>query len=95
MRGFSLRSAAGWSLTWAVGAAIGVGLGAYVTVLGAAAAPGDVKLDSTELLLLPLAAGVLVFLVSLAGRFMVAVVRAEPGASESDGAHGHGHKRDG
>ncbi len=95
MRGFSLRSAAGWSLTWAVGAAIGVGLGAYVTVLGAAAAPGDVTLDSTELVLLPLAAGVLVFLVSLIGRFLVAVVRPEPGAREGDGAHGHGHKHEG
>jgi len=58
----------GWSATWAIGAAIGVALGAYLTVQGSAAAPGVSALDTTELVVLPLLAGVAVFAVSFVVR---------------------------
>lgn len=71
----ALLRAAGWSLTWAVGVAAGVALGAYITVLGAAAAPGDVVLDTTELITLPLASGAATFVVSFVIRAVGALVR--------------------
>lgn len=67
--------AMGWSLTWAVGVAAGVALGAYLTTVGAAAAPGATVLGSTELVLLPVLAGAVVFVVSLAGRGLFRVLR--------------------
>jgi len=92
---FSLLSAVGWSLTWAVGAAIGVALGAYLTVLGASAAPGDVALDSTELLLLPAIAAGVVFAVSLLLRIGAALVRRVLSARQSGGKHSNDHDEDG
>lgn len=88
-RTFSAGRAALWSLTWSVGAGLGVALGAYLTVVGAQAAPGDAKLDLTELLLLPLAAAALVFAVSFLGRLVLSF-RARPipeptGKGEPDG----------
>lgn len=84
----SVLRAAGWSLTWAVGVALGVALGAYLTVLGAAAAPGDVALDATELLILPAIAGGVVFVVSFVARVIIAFVRRIPSAREGDGYDG-------
>ena len=75
MTGFSATRAAVWSLSWALGVALGVALGAYLTVIGSAAAPGAQSLGSTELLLLPLAAGAVVFVVSFVGRVGVAFIR--------------------
>ena len=66
-----LLSAAGWSLTWAVGVAIGVGLGAYLSVQGSAAAPGSAALDLTEVLLLPALAGAAAFALILGARLVV------------------------
>ena len=73
-RRFSIMAAFGWSLTWAAGVAAGVALGAYITVLGAAAAPGEVILDSTELVFLPLISGAAVFVISMLVRLAVALV---------------------
>lgn len=66
-----------WAATWGVGAAIGVALGGWLTVVGGGAgAPGVEALDLTEdLLLLPLLAGGVVFGVHLAGQLLVALVR--------------------
>jgi hypothetical protein len=74
-RGFSITAALGWSVTWAIGVAVGVALGAYITVLGAAAAPGEVTLDSTELLFLPLVSGAAVFVLSMTVRLVLALLR--------------------
>jgi len=82
---FSVRSAVGWSLTWGVGVAIGVALGAYLTVLGATAAPGDVSLDRTELLVLPVVAGTVVFIASFAGRALIALFRGGSASKHGSG----------
>lgn len=88
MARFRAGRAAGWSLTWAIGAAIGVALGAYLTVTGAQAAPGDVRLDSTELLVLPAAVAGAVFAVSFIGRALFALFVTKdshgPGRGEDD-----------
>ena len=92
MSGSWVWRAVGWSLTWGIGAAIGVALGAYVTVLGAAAAPGDVALDSTELLVLPAAAGATVFLISFLLRVVTMLAHAlmsRDGNGGGSDEHGH------
>lgn len=68
----------GWSLTWAIGVGVGVALGAYLTVLGAAAAPGDVVLDSTELVTLPVIAAAATFVLSLGIRMLALALRRRP-----------------
>ncbi len=68
--------AAEWSATWAVGVAMGVAAGAYLTVVGASGAPGAGALGTTELVMLPLAAGVLVFVVSLLVRVILGLFTA-------------------
>jgi hypothetical protein len=91
---FSALEAAGWSFTWAIGVAMGVALGAYLTVLGAAATPGTVVLDSTELLHLPAIAGGVVFVVSFLGRAIIAAARGIPPARKSNSGDGAEHYSD-
>lgn len=91
-RRFAPLHAAAWSVTWAVGAAIGVALGAYLTVVGAQATPGDVALDTTELVLLPLVAAAVVFAVSFIGRLLVFVVSralSSDHGGQSEGGEDH------
>lgn len=80
----TLMSWVGWSATWAVGAAIGVALGAYLTVQGSAAAPGVSALDMTELVVLPLVTGVAVFVVSFIARLIASGVRRLGAPSDAD-----------
>ena len=78
MRGLRVGRAAAWSLTWAVGVAIGVALGAYLSVIGDASAPGTQSLGSTDLVVLPLACGLAVFVISFAGRLVFALAGSTP-----------------
>lgn len=65
-----------WAATWGVGAGIGVALGGWLTAVGGAGAPGVESLDLMEdVLLLPLLAGGVVFLVHLAGQLVFHGVR--------------------
>ncbi len=65
-----------WASTWAVGAAIGVAAGGWLTVVGGAGTPGVESLDLTEdLLVLPVLAGLAVFAVHLLGQALLDLVR--------------------
>jgi len=78
------------SFAWGLGAAIGVALGAWLTLVGEAGAPGVAGLDTgTDLFTVPLAAFAVVFVAHLAiqvtiawarGRRADAVSRPGPGA---------------
>jgi len=81
----SLPATVFWAGTWAAGAAIGVALGAWLTVVSGAGAPGVQSLDIAEdLLMLPALTGVAVFLVYLAGSGVVALVRARTAPKNPD-----------
>ncbi len=72
-----LAPALGWSFTWALGAAIGVALGGYLTLVSGVGAPGQVSLDpTTDLIVLPLAAFVIVLVLHLGGQVLAAVLRS-------------------
>lgn len=79
----SVMRAIFWAATWGVGAAIGVALGGWLTVVGGAGTPGVESLDLVEdVVVLPLLAGGAVFAVHLIGRLVVTVigrVRSGPG----------------
>lgn len=78
-------AAIGWALSWGVGAAIGIAAGAWLTVVGEAGAPGVESLDPTsDLVMLPLAALVVVSLVHLA---------VQAGAAKVRGMRSGGHTR--
>lgn len=65
-RSRSLAVRAASALTWGAGVAAGVALGAYLTAVGGAGAPGVTALDRSELVTLPLlSGGVTVFAVLL------------------------------
>jgi len=82
---FSLRTAVFWAATWGIGVACGVALGAWLTVVSGAGAPGVQSLDIAEdLLLLPVLAGVAVFLLHLAGSGVVAWVRGRTAPKRPD-----------
>lgn len=82
---FSLRVAVFWAATWGMGVAIGVVLGAWLTVVSGAGAPGVQSLDIAEdILLLPVLAGSVVFLLHLAGSGVVALVRARTAPKHPD-----------
>lgn len=65
MRMRSLRSILWLSATWSIGVGAGVALGARLTVMGAAAAPGQVETVATEMVWLPLGAAAAFFCVSV------------------------------
>jgi len=66
-----------WAATWGLGAAIGVALGGWLTVVGGGAgAPEVASLDLVEdVIVLPLAVGGVVFAIHLVGQLIVAGVR--------------------
>jgi hypothetical protein len=65
-----------FSAAWGLGAAIGVALGAWLTLVGQAGAPGVEGLEpGTDLIIVPLVAFALVFVVHLAIQLAVALVR--------------------
>ena len=71
----NLGSAVFWAATWGIGVAIGVALGGWLTVVGGAGTPGVESLDLVEdVLLLPAAVGLIVFLLHLAGQGVLSVV---------------------
>lgn len=96
-RSFSLARAVAWSATWGVGAAAGVALGAYLTAVSGAGSPGVTALDRTEIVILPLLAGVAVFAVSFLGRVVFVLARhivvAGPGNTAEGGEHEARDKR--
>jgi len=72
----SVLRAVFWAATWGVGAGIGVALGGWLTAVGGAGAPGVESLDLMEdVVLLPVLAGGVVFLVHLAGQLAIHGVR--------------------
>ena len=81
-------AAVGWSLTWAVGVSLGVAAGAYLTVVGSAAAPGIEELGWVELGVLPLAAGAATFALSLGVRGALAGLSILTAAHHSDRQEG-------
>ncbi len=75
-RGFRLGRAVVWASSWALGAALGVAGGAYLTVVGQAGAPGVTAIEpGTDLLLLPALAFATVFVVHLAVAGVLHAVR--------------------
>jgi len=88
VRSLSLARAAAWSATWGVGAAAGVALGSYLTAVSGAGSPGVTAMDRTETVVLPLFAGLAVFVVSFLGRIVYALARgfvsSGPGDYASD-----------
>lgn len=65
-----------WALTWGVGAAGGVALGGWLTVVGGSGAPGSEGLDVvTDLVVLPVVALLLVTLGHLGVQIVSAAIR--------------------
>ncbi|MDZ4655477.1 MAG: hypothetical protein U1F44_06345 [Coriobacteriia bacterium] len=65
-----------WAATWGAGAAIGVALGGWLTLVGGAGAPGIESLDPwADLVLLPLVVFAGVLVVHLGGQLIVASIR--------------------
>lgn len=82
---FRLAEALFWSASWGLGAALGVALGGWLTLVGGAGAPGVQGLDPTvDLGLLPLGAFAVVALVHLIGQVIAAILR---GRAEARGKH--------
>lgn len=64
------------SFAWGLGAAIGVALGSWLTLVGQAGAPGVEGLDAgTDLFVVPLVAFAVVFVVHLVLQMTIAWVR--------------------
>lgn len=73
---FRLPEALFWSASWGLGAAIGVALGGWLTLVGGSGAPGAAGLDPVvDLALLPLGAFGVVGAVHLFGQLAVAALR--------------------
>lgn len=71
-----LTEALFWSLTWGVGAGIGVALGGWLTVVGGSGAPGTGGLDiGVDVIALPLATVAVVALVHLLGQLVASALR--------------------
>lgn len=70
-----------WAATWSVGVAIGIVLGAWLTVAdGGAGSPGAGSLDIVQdVIVVPFIVGVSVFVLHLVGQVALTLVRsAEP-----------------
>lgn len=75
-----------WAATWGVGVAIGVALGGWLTVVGGAGTPGVEALDLTQdVVVLPVIAGSIVFVIHLLGQGIVAMVRRARAPRSPDG----------
>ena len=65
-----------WSLTWGVGAGLGVALGGWLTAVGGSGAPGAGGMDiGTDLVGLPFAVLGVVTLVHLVAQILASAVR--------------------
>lgn len=65
-----------WSLSWGVGAGIGVALGGWLTVVGGSGAPGTGGLEiGTDLVVLPLATLAVVTILHLSGQLVASALR--------------------
>lgn len=76
-----------WSFTWALGVAIGVALGGWLTLVGGSGAPGAEALDPlVDLVVLPGAAFIAMFVVQLVVRVSAAAARrrAQRGGENED-----------
>ncbi len=79
-----------WAFTWGLGAAIGVAMGGWLTVVGGEASPGAESLDLVhDVLVLPVLAGLGVMALHLVGQALVSVARSVR-ASPSDGENNDG-----
>lgn len=88
---FSVREALFWAATWGLGAAVGVALGGWLTLVGGSGAPGAEGLDPVvDLGLLPLGAFGAVFLMHLLGQLVAAALR---GRTERRREHERDHER--
>lgn len=88
-----------WSFTWALGAALGVALGGWLTLVGGSGAPGAAAIDPlSDLVVLPSVAFLVVIALEMLVRVAIAALRGrtvarreqqhdEQGA-EHDGIHG-------
>lgn len=90
-RTFRATSAALWAATWGAGAAIGVVLGGWLTVVGGAGAPGARALDvGSDLVALPAAVFGVVWCVHFIGQLVAAGLRgAAVSRAENEGEHEH------
>lgn len=80
---YRLSEALLWSATWGAGAAAGVALGGWLTLVGGAGAPGSGGLEPvSDLVALPVGAFGIVIAVQLAVRLSAAALRGR--------AHGRG-----
>ncbi|MHB1477062.1 MAG: hypothetical protein ACYCXD_05755 [Coriobacteriia bacterium] len=65
-----------WSLTWGIGAGIGVALGGWLTVVGGSGAPGAGGLDiGVDVIALPLATLAVVSVAHLIGQLIASALR--------------------
>lgn len=82
---FRIAEALLWSVSWGLGAAIGVALGGWLTLVGGAGAPGASGLDPvSDLVVLPGAAFVVVVALQLVVRIAAAALRGR--------SHGRGER---
>lgn len=73
---FRIAGALFWAASWGLGAAIGVALGGWLTLVGGSGAPGVSGLDPVaDLGLLPLCGFCIVTTVHLLGQLIAAVMR--------------------
>ncbi|MDA3935623.1 MAG: hypothetical protein PF636_01975 [Actinomycetota bacterium] len=84
---FGMGRAIFWSATWALGAALGVALGGWLTAVGGVGAPGVEAMDlGTDVLLLPSLSGLTVLVVHFGGQIIFASFRSRtPVDSPCDG----------
>ena len=71
--------------TWALGVAMGVALGGWLTVTSGSGAPGAAALDTArDLVLIPLASGFLVFVALFGGIMLFSLMLRSRASSEVD-----------
>lgn len=79
---FRIGEALFWAVSWGAGAAVGVALGGWLTLVGGSGAPGAAGLDPlVDLVVLPLGAFGVVAAVHLIGQVVVAALRGRSVAS--------------
>lgn len=89
-----IANACAWSLTWALGAGVGVALGGYLTLVSGSGAPGTQAIDPmTDLVVLPAVAFVAVFVAGIGGRIAAGAVRGRR-ASQPPRSSDKDHERD-
>lgn len=73
---FRIAEACFWAASWGLGAAMGVALGGWLTLVGGSGAPGAAGLDPlVDLGLLPAAAFGVVAVVHMTGQLLAALLR--------------------